>query len=172
MTRTRRSFARGADDRLSDTASDDTKDQWLTGFAAAEQALVVSLQIVRLIWGDTIPVRLVERQRQSGPQRSRNTLIVPGRSRGPAGSWQEANPLDSSVKPIPAFESCRLAHSCPLTQSAPGPLLRILLRSRIVCAGFSVSVVSDQDPRTLREVDAASLMNTQADRAAIPRRIT
>jgi hypothetical protein len=58
-------------------------------------------------------------------QRSRNTLIVPGPSRSqmtcnPAASVQEANPLDSSVKPIPALAAWRLAHSCPLTQILPG----------------------------------------------------
>ena len=33
-----------------------------------------------------------------------------------AGSSQEANPLDSSVKPSPALRACCLAHSCPFTQ--------------------------------------------------------
>ena len=33
-----------------------------------------------------------------------------------AGSWQAANPLDSSVKASPALRACCLAHSCPLTQ--------------------------------------------------------
>ena len=37
-----------------------------------------------------------------------------------AGSSQEANPLDSSVKPIPAAGACRLAHSCPLSQTLTG----------------------------------------------------
>ena len=38
----------------------------------------------------------------------------------PAGSSQDANPLASSVKPIPALSACRLAHSCPLTQILAG----------------------------------------------------
>ena len=54
-----------------------------------------------------------------------NTLMVPGCSRSQiacsaAGSSQAANPLDSSVKPIPARAACRLAHSCPLTQILAG----------------------------------------------------
>src|SRR5215468_10974269 len=45
-----------------------------------------------------------------------NTSMVPGRSRSQisckaAGSSQAANPLDSSVKLIPALAACRLAHS-------------------------------------------------------------
>jgi hypothetical protein len=54
--------------------------------------------------------------------RSKNTWIVPGPSRSQiacraAGSWQEPNPLDSSVNPIPALVACRLAHSWPLTHT-------------------------------------------------------
>src|SRR6266540_767542 len=57
--------------------------------------------------------------------RSKNTRIVPGPSRSQiacraAGSSQEANPLDSSVKPIPALVACRLAHSWPLTHTLIG----------------------------------------------------
>ena len=57
--------------------------------------------------------------------RAKNTPIVPGCSRSqmacsPSGSPAEANPLDSSVKPIPALSACRLAHSCPLTQTLTG----------------------------------------------------
>ena len=57
--------------------------------------------------------------------RSKNTVMVPGPSRSQVacrarGSWQEANPLDSAVNPIPARASCRLAHSCPLTQTLTG----------------------------------------------------
>lgn len=48
--------------------------------------------------------------------RPENTVMVPGPSRSqmpcrPAGPWQEANPLDSSVNPVPVLASCRLAHS-------------------------------------------------------------
>ncbi|MGH3568730.1 MAG: hypothetical protein ACRDRH_22425 [Pseudonocardia sp.] len=46
---------RWAEDRLSDVAFDDDKEQWLTGFAAAEQAVVAANQILKLIRGDTIP---------------------------------------------------------------------------------------------------------------------
>jgi hypothetical protein len=46
---------RWSEDRLSDIAFDDAKDQWLTGFAAAEQAVVAGNQILKLIRGDTIP---------------------------------------------------------------------------------------------------------------------
>ena len=54
-----------------------------------------------------------------------NTSMVPGCSRSQiscsaAGSSQAANPLDSSVKAIPALAACRLAHSCPLTQILAG----------------------------------------------------
>ena len=54
-----------------------------------------------------------------------NTSMVPGCSRSQiacsaAGSSQAANPLDSSVNPIPALSACRLAHSCPLTQILAG----------------------------------------------------
>ncbi len=50
--------------------------------------------------------------------RCANTSMVPGCSRSQmscraAGSSQEANPLDSAAKPIPAAAACRLAHSCP-----------------------------------------------------------
>src|SRR6266567_5597911 len=58
-------------------------------------------------------------------QRSNHTCTVPGPKRSqiccsPAGSSQVANPLDSSVKPIPAASACRLAHSCPLTHALTG----------------------------------------------------
>ena len=58
-------------------------------------------------------------------QRSKNTLMVPGPSRSqiackPAGSSQVANPLDSSVNPIPAWVAWRLAHSWPLSQTLTG----------------------------------------------------
>ena len=58
-------------------------------------------------------------------QRSANTRMWPGPSRSQiacsaAGSWHEANPLDSSVKNRPALAAWRLAHSCPLTQILPG----------------------------------------------------
>ena len=54
-----------------------------------------------------------------------NTSMVPGCSRSqiacsPAGSSQDANPFDSSVKAMPALTACRLAHSCPLTQILAG----------------------------------------------------
>ena len=54
-----------------------------------------------------------------------NTSMVPGWSRSqmacsPAGSSQDANPLESSVNPIPTLSACRLAHSCPLTQILAG----------------------------------------------------
>ena len=57
--------------------------------------------------------------------RSNHTCTVPGPNRSqmacsPAGSSQEANPLDSAVKPIPAASACRLAHSCPLTHALTG----------------------------------------------------
>ncbi len=42
----------------------------------------------------------------------------------PAGSSQEANPLDSAVNPIPALSACRLAHSCPLTHYAAARIMR------------------------------------------------
>ena len=38
----------------------------------------------------------------------------------PVGSSQDANPLDSAVKPIPAIVAWRLAHSCPLTHTFAG----------------------------------------------------
>ena len=58
-------------------------------------------------------------------QRSANTFIWPGPSRSQiscsaAGSSQEANPLDSSLKDRPALAAWRLAHSCPLNQILPG----------------------------------------------------
>lgn len=43
---------RWAEDRLSDIAYDGAKDQWLTGFAAAEQAVAAAAQILKLISGD------------------------------------------------------------------------------------------------------------------------
>ncbi|MGH3623278.1 MAG: hypothetical protein ACRDQ5_16010 [Sciscionella sp.] len=46
---------RWAEDRLSDVAFDADKDQWLTGFAAAEQAVVAANQILKLISGGKIP---------------------------------------------------------------------------------------------------------------------
>ena len=57
--------------------------------------------------------------------RSNHTWTVPGPKRSQiccsaAGSSQEANPLDSAVNPIPAASACRLAHSCPLTQTLTG----------------------------------------------------
>ena len=57
--------------------------------------------------------------------RSNHTCTVPGPNRSqmacnPAGSSQEANPLDSAVKPIPAAAACRLAHSCPLIHALTG----------------------------------------------------
>ena len=50
--------------------------------------------------------------------RSKNAWMSPGPSRSqitcrPSGSSQEANPLDSSVKPIPALAAARLACSWP-----------------------------------------------------------
>jgi hypothetical protein len=58
-------------------------------------------------------------------QRSKKTSMVPGPSRSQiackvSGSSQVANPLDSEVNPIPAAVACRLAHSCPLTQTLIG----------------------------------------------------
>jgi len=55
-------------------------------------------------------------------QRSQNTRIVPGprvsqMRCSPAGSSVAANPLSSSVKPIPAAVAARLAYSCPLSHS-------------------------------------------------------
>ena len=38
----------------------------------------------------------------------------------PAGSSVAANPLDSSVNPIPAWVAWRLAHSWPLIQILAG----------------------------------------------------
>ena len=57
--------------------------------------------------------------------RSENAWMSPGPSRWqvickPSGSSQRANPLDSSVKPIRALASWRLAHSCPLSQTFTG----------------------------------------------------
>ena len=55
-----------------------------------------------------------------------NTSMVPKGCSGSqiscsaAGSSQAANPLDSSVKVIPALAACRLAHSWPLTQILAG----------------------------------------------------
>lgn len=43
------------EERLSDIAFDGVTDQWLTGFAAAEQAVVAANQILKLIRGETIP---------------------------------------------------------------------------------------------------------------------
>ena len=53
--------------------------------------------------------------------RAKNTRIVPACSRlqiacRRAGSLAEANPLDTSVKAMPALIAWRLAHSWPLTQ--------------------------------------------------------
>ena len=53
------------------------------------------------------------------------TSMVPGCSRSqipcsPAGSSQDAKPLDRAVNPMPALSACRLAHSCPLTQILAG----------------------------------------------------
>ena len=58
-------------------------------------------------------------------QRSKNTSMVPGPSRSqiacnPPGSVQLANPLDSSVNPMPARRAWHLAHSCPLIQTLSG----------------------------------------------------
>jgi len=57
--------------------------------------------------------------------RSNQACTVPGPNRSQmrcsnAGSSQEANPLDSSVKPRPSLRACCLAHSCPLTQILAG----------------------------------------------------
>ena len=57
--------------------------------------------------------------------RSNHTCTVPGPNLSQmackaAGSAQEANPLDSAVKPIPAASACRLAHSCPSTHAFTG----------------------------------------------------
>ena len=38
----------------------------------------------------------------------------------PDGSSQEANPLDSSVNPIPTCSAWRLAHSWPFNQTLAG----------------------------------------------------
>ena len=51
--------------------------------------------------------------------------MVPGWSRSQiscsaAGSSHDANPLASSVNPMPALAACRLAHSWPLTQILAG----------------------------------------------------
>ena len=53
------------------------------------------------------------------------TSMVPAWNRSqiacsPAGSSHEANPLASSVKPMPALIACCLAHSWPLTQILAG----------------------------------------------------
>jgi hypothetical protein len=53
------------------------------------------------------------------------TSMVPAWNRSqsscsPAGSLQDANPLASSVNPMPALSAWRLAHSCPLTQILAG----------------------------------------------------
>jgi hypothetical protein len=58
-------------------------------------------------------------------QRSQNTRIVPGprasHSRcNPAGSSVAANPLSSSVNPIPAAVAARLANSWPFSQTLSG----------------------------------------------------
>jgi hypothetical protein len=45
-----------AEGRLSDIAFDGSTDQWLTGLAAAEQAVVAANEILKLIRGGTIPV--------------------------------------------------------------------------------------------------------------------
>ena len=37
-----------------------------------------------------------------------------------AGSVQEANPLDSSLNPMPAWAAWRLAHSWPLSHTLIG----------------------------------------------------
>ena len=55
----------------------------------------------------------------------KNTPMVPGPSRSQitcsaAGSAQLANPLDSSVNPIPAPVAWRLAHSWPLSRTLIG----------------------------------------------------
>ena len=74
------------------------------------------------------PARRSARPSGSGSRcshRWKNTSMVPGCSASQilcstAGSSQEANPLDSSVKPSPALRACCLAHSCPLTQIFTG----------------------------------------------------
>jgi hypothetical protein len=42
-------------DRLSDIAFDNATEQWLTGFAAAEQAVTAAAQVLKLIKGDGNP---------------------------------------------------------------------------------------------------------------------
>ncbi|MDT8913464.1 hypothetical protein [Amycolatopsis sp. PS_44_ISF1] len=46
---------RWAEARLSDVAFDADKDQWRTGFAAAEQAVVAANQILKLVSSDSEP---------------------------------------------------------------------------------------------------------------------
>jgi hypothetical protein len=80
--------------------------------------------------GQVPPEPAVTSAAQSGSgsrevHRLKNTRIVPGPSRSQiacraAGSSAVANPLDSSVKPIPALVACRLAHSWPLTPTLIG----------------------------------------------------
>jgi hypothetical protein len=55
-------------------------------------------------------------------QRSNHTVTAPAVrlsqiSCNAAGSSAEANPLDSSVNPIPAAKALRLAHSCRLSHT-------------------------------------------------------
>ncbi|MFI6030826.1 hypothetical protein [Amycolatopsis magusensis] len=46
---------RWAEERLSGISFDQAADQWLTGYAAAEQAVIAANHILKLIRGDTIP---------------------------------------------------------------------------------------------------------------------
>jgi hypothetical protein len=63
--------------------------------------------------GRTENQRSVNTPISSGPRRSQ----IPCRT---AGSSVAANPLESSVKAIPAWLAWRLAHSCPLIQILAG----------------------------------------------------
>lgn len=45
-----------AKDRMAGLAYDEATDQWLTGFAAAEQAIVAAAHVLSMVKGDTTPV--------------------------------------------------------------------------------------------------------------------
>ena len=73
--------------------------------------------------------------------RSNHTCTVPGPNRSQiccraSGPSQKANPLDSAVKPIPAAAACRLAHSCPLSQTLTGygKQVQILMNPGPICS--------------------------------------
>src|SRR6266542_6227063 len=105
--------------RLSATRASKKDRAW----RGASNTMVREVSTCRMVRSHQNPPSRSAAESGSGSRevhRSKNTRIVPGPSRSQivcraAGSSAEANPLDSSVKPIPALMACRLAHSWPLT---------------------------------------------------------